>query len=122
MKNLEETKFIRGISAAIFTLKEKILGKKKIGQEQVMVLEPETRKELYSPNEIKEASLNYCVNLLKKNEPNGKFAKDALEKRELHNARLLERFPDESIISKLYFSWRVFAGWVEIKLFATYCH
>ena len=59
LSKIDEIKSQKGKSAAIFHLKDKILGKKKVSQEQTYVIDPETGKELYSP--IKEASLKYCV-------------------------------------------------------------
>ena len=73
LKKLEDVKKDKGKAAAVFTLKEKILGKKKIGQEPTILKDPDTGKELSKHDEIKEASLNYCVQLLTNLQPKDEY-------------------------------------------------
>ena len=58
VKYLEEMEHSKGNNAAVFALKEKVLGKKKTGQEQVIIIDPATGKEVHKPDEIKKVSLN----------------------------------------------------------------
>ena len=54
----------KGRSAAIFKTLTKICGDRKETQEQVAMIDPLTRAWIYEPNQIKEVSLKYCVDLL----------------------------------------------------------
>ena len=47
MKALEEIRTDKGNSAAIFNLKDRILGKKKSTQEQIVIINPENDKEWF---------------------------------------------------------------------------
>ena len=51
----------KGKSAAIFNLKDKVIGKKISVQEATTMKDPKTKDTLTNRNEIKQASLNYCV-------------------------------------------------------------
>ena len=73
IKNLENIKNTRGRAAANFRLKENILGKKKCGQEPVVIVDPETDNEVTTPKAIKNATLKYCVNLLTNREPKPEY-------------------------------------------------
>ena len=73
MRCLEEIQSNKGKSSAVFNLRDKVLGKKKGTQEQVAVINPETGQYVYTAKEIKQVSLNYCVNLLRKKEPPDEF-------------------------------------------------
>ena len=65
LKNIEKNKFekevtelkrmkhSKGKAAAVFALKDKVLGNKKTPREQVVVIDPDTGLEVYSPQEIK---------------------------------------------------------------------
>ena len=54
----------KGKSAAVFELKERILGSKMASMEAVVLEDPETGCVVDSPEEIKAVSLAYCTNLL----------------------------------------------------------
>ena len=58
---LKQTK---GKSAAVFSTLRKIVGSKKMGQEQVSMRDPKTNLEVFEPDDIKIVSLQYCVDLL----------------------------------------------------------
>ena len=58
---LKQTK---GKSAAVFSTLRKIVGSKKMGQEQVSMRDPKTNLEVFEPDDIKTVSLQYCVDLL----------------------------------------------------------
>ena len=69
LTDIKNTKERKGTSAAIFKLKDKIIGIKKPAQEAIVMKDPETSEELVSNKEIKEASLKYCVQLLTNRAP-----------------------------------------------------
>ena len=57
--------------------------KRKSQQDQVVVKDPITGKELHTPKEIKAASLDYLTNLLKTKEPQGKYIDIVRNKKKL---------------------------------------
>ena len=59
--------------ASIFHLKDKIVGNKKIPQEQVALVDPKTNQPVYSAKEIKRVTLEYCVSVLTNDEPKEKY-------------------------------------------------
>ena len=81
-------------SAAVFALKDKIFGKKKCPQEQVVITDPSTGKLVYTPTEIRRVSLDFLMNLLKTQEPEGKYEDIVMNKKELHYQRTLEIIPN----------------------------
>ena len=64
LDKFREIKERRGKSAAIFAVKNEVVGSKKIGQEATTVLDPDTNKEITDPDKIKTTVLKYCKNLL----------------------------------------------------------
>ena len=64
-----ELKKVKGSSAAIYKLKEKILGSKKISQEAVSMIDPETGLMIVEKEKLKEASCKYVKNLLTNRDP-----------------------------------------------------
>ena len=64
----------KGKSAAIFKVKDALLGKKKVSQDQVAIIDPESGGTVYSPEEIKKVSLQYCVTLLTNRKPKPEYA------------------------------------------------
>ena len=95
MKELENIKQNKGKAAAVFSLKDKVIGKKKTPQEQVMIIDPETGKEVYTPKDIKRVSLNFVVDLLKTKKPKDKYTELVAKRKELHYERMLEVIPDD---------------------------
>ena len=95
MKILENVKNNKGKSASNFQLKEMVLGKKKTQQEPIVIIDPETGKKVHTPKEIKEVSLNYCINLLKNKEPLAGYEEVVEEKDTLHSERMNENPPDD---------------------------
>ena len=95
MNELQRIKYTKGKAAAVFSLKDKVLGKKKTQQEQVVVTDPETGVDVYCPEEIKRVSLNFCVNLLKTKEPKEDYKELIARKKELHYQRMIERIPND---------------------------
>ena len=87
LKNLKERK---GKSAAIFKVKDTLLGKKKVTQDQVAIKNPENGELVYSPDEIKKVSLNYCVNLLTNGKPKPEYVELIAPKETIHFVRMKE--------------------------------
>ena len=83
IKYLEGLKNEKGKSAAVFGLREKILGNKKRPQERVVLSDPKTGKDVSTPAEIKKVSLNYLVDLLSKKTVKDEYADVLNAKREL---------------------------------------
>ena len=95
LKNLIETKATKGRSAAIFNLRDKVLGKKKTQQDAAVVINPESGENVYTPSEIKSVSLKYCVNLLSSKEPKKGYEEVAKYKEYIHNERMAELVDDD---------------------------
>ena len=58
LKSLKETRSMKGKSASIFELKNRIVGKKKVEQEATVVKDPETEVEITDPAEIRKFLLH----------------------------------------------------------------
>ena len=87
MKDVRKKK---GRIAAIFKLKDTIVGKRKSERENTTVLYPKTKKEVYSVEEIKSASLHYCENLLTNRLPRDGYEPIIQMKYILHDLRMEE--------------------------------
>ena len=81
IKQLENMKKSKGKSAATFHLKNKIVGSKKTTPDQVVIIDPSTRKEVYDTEEIKRVSLKYCIDLLTDKKPKEEYAEIFKEKK-----------------------------------------
>ena len=75
----------QGRCTDVFKMKEIIAGPKKAGQEAAAVKDPKTGKMVVSPKAIKETCLKYCLDVLKKNEPNELFKDQMNYKEDLIN-------------------------------------
>ena len=73
VKFLEDTAKSKGKTAAIFKLKEKMFGSKKTPLDQIAILDPDTNNLVFTPKEIKAASLKYCTKLLTNQEPREEY-------------------------------------------------
>ena len=93
--DLERLKVAKGKSAAVFALKDKILGRKKSQPEKIVLTDPVTGKDAYSPEEIKRVTVNYLTHILKTKEPEGKYIEFVNKKRDLHEERMLETIPND---------------------------
>ena len=85
----------KGKSAAIFHLKDKVVGKKKAVQEATVMKDPNTQEVLTKRKEIKEASLNYCVDLLTNRTAKAGFEEDVRLKDLVHEVRMAEDPEDD---------------------------
>ena len=73
IRNLKNTK---GRSAAIFSLKAKIVGSKSSKQEATVLIDPKSKSEVTTPEDIKRVSLQYCVDLLTNMKPKEDYIED----------------------------------------------
>ena len=73
LAGLKEIKDARGPTAAIFHLKEEVVGKKKTGQEACTVVDPNTGNNVFDHEEIREVCLEYCANLLENFPPDKEY-------------------------------------------------
>ena len=85
----------KGVSAAVFKLKENIVGSKKANQVATIVFDPKANIEVTTPEDIKRVSLEYCVNLLTNRKPKKDFEEDILLKDIVHLVRMEELIPDD---------------------------
>ena len=84
-----ETKSNRGLTAATFQLKEKIVGPKSVSTEAVTVLDPISGNEVNTALAIRQVSLEYCCTLLSSREPAEQFEADLEMKKAVHEIRML---------------------------------
>ena len=80
----------KGQSAAIFKLRENIIGSKKNPLEPVAINDPATGFAVLEPEEIKQVSLRYCVQLLTNRLPNPEYVDQYELKKTLHLIRMQE--------------------------------
>ena len=109
-KSLSETWKNKGKSASVFKLKESIVGPKKTKQEPSSVKDPQTKKEVFDVETIKQKSLDYCVNLLTNRAPLEKYKEDIESKRNVHEERMKSRNNDDEIEYSDDFFWDALAG------------
>ena len=83
-KYLENLKANKGKAASVFGLCDMVLGKKKVSQDQVVLIDPDTNTEVNTPTDIKRVSLNYIVNLLTKKPPTDAKAELFKARKEQH--------------------------------------
>ena len=84
-----------GNAAAVFSLRERIIGSKKGNQGAVVIVDPETGSEVNSVSEIKEVTLNYCCNLLTNRPPKVEYEEEFNLKNDLHEIRMIESEPTD---------------------------
>ena len=73
LQDLQDHKSKKGRTAAVFRLKSKIIGNKKESPEASSIKDPFTNELLFNKVDIKKASVDYVVDLLKNNEPRDEF-------------------------------------------------
>ena len=66
----------KGKTALIFNLKDKVVGKRKVGQEATVLKDPKTNEEVNTPAGIKKVSIDYCQELLTNREPKDEYVDD----------------------------------------------
>ena len=100
----------KGRCGAVFKLKSKVTGEKKEASEAVVIKDPESGNLIYEPDEIKEASLKYCQNLLKDNVPDEEYSCEVKVKELLHDVRMKEVLENDE---HQYFTEEVFNNVLE---------
>ena len=80
----------KGQAAAIFNIKDRIIGKKKNSDEPTAVRNPATKELTFEPKEILKVCADYCENLLQNREPSEGFHEDLELKWLIHNIRTEE--------------------------------
>ena len=103
LSNLYNVKKRKGKSAAIFSLKEKIVGKKKEPEEQCAVIDPVTNEIVCDPAEIIKVCADYCQNLLTNDKPKEDFIDDLNWKRRVHEVRMNEVIENDIELSEEMF-------------------
>ena len=92
-KKLEYVKTIKkdkGKSAAMFKLKDKVLGSRKEGCETVSMNDPISGEMICDPEELKKASVKYLSSLLENREPKEEYRRDLQTLKLLHQSRMEE--------------------------------
>ena len=81
LKILKDLKMKKGKSAAVFKLKESVVGTKTTSPDAIVMKDPVSRADLIRTSSIKDAALSYCSNLLRNREPKPEYEIDlALKK------------------------------------------
>ena len=95
---LHDIKAKKGKMAALFKLKEGVVGPKSAQTEAVSLLDPESGCEITSAVGIKKASLDYCTKLLTNRAPKDGYVEVTEHKQLLHLRRMKDRTVHESDI------------------------
>ena len=95
IKCLLDTKSQKGNSAAVFKLKDDIVGPKKIAQEAVVLIDNTKNEEVSNPRDIKKVSLEYCKELLRNREPRNGYEEDVSVKLQVHSVRMMETIEND---------------------------
>ena len=95
--DIKEVKTKKGKTAAIFRLKEDIVGSKKEKQEATSFKNPKSMKEVFEVKQIKKVSLEYCVQLLTNRNPKDDYFDDVMLKNLVHDSRMNETINDDDI-------------------------
>ena len=104
LKYLGELKKNKGNSAAIFKLKAKVTGEKKVKQEAVCMVDPSSGEMIFEPEKIKEASVEYLKDLLTNRKPKKEYEKDITVKEIIHEVRMKEAFEEDETFTEADFS------------------
>ena len=92
---LENAKLTKGKSAANFRLRDMVLGKKIQPQDPIVLIDPITKKQVVKAKEIKEVSLNYCLDLLTNKPPDVDYVDFVKSVNQLHDERMTEIIPND---------------------------
>ena len=103
LEHLKKIQTEKGKSAAIFKLKEKVLGSRKEGSESVSMNDPVTGNMICNPEELKRASVDYLSSLLRNRDPKEGYEEDLKMLRILHEQRLNEECSDDESLSEKEF-------------------
>jgi hypothetical protein len=96
LKCLDNMRNQKGNSAAIFKLKEQILGSKKTGPEAVSMEDPETGLMIVEKESLKKASVKYVSTLLTNRSPKEEYKREFEIMENLHNLRTAEHLQNDA--------------------------
>ena len=99
LHHLNQLKKEKGKSAAIFKLKENIVGIKKTCQEAVTMKDPESGELIVENDKLKEASMKYVSNLLTNRCPKIDYQEEFNLMESLHDERYKEASADENLLT-----------------------
>ena len=94
ISRLKETKSAKGKSAAVFQLRDDVMGGKKAPIEPSVITDPCSKAKVYAPEEIKKVSLSYCKNLLTNRQAKEPFVED-LEIKDLFHFQHYREFVED---------------------------
>ena len=97
---LKTIKQDKGKSAAIFKLKDKVVGSRKEGCETVSMNDPISGEMICDPEELKKASVKYLSSLLEKREPKEEFKRDLQTLKLLHHSRMEEQCNEDDELTE----------------------
>ena len=97
----------QGNCAKLFKMRDLVDGPKKAGQEAQAVEDSRSGELVVSGSAIKKASLEYCLDTLKQNEPKDKFKELIGVKQRLHDERMKQKEGDFEVTEELF--WQVLA-------------
>ena len=85
------------LTAAIFKIKEKIVGSQSARQEATVLIDPKSKSksEVTTPEDIKRVSLQYCVDLLTNRKPKEDYMEEVWLKDMVHLIRMEEIYEDD---------------------------
>ena len=92
---LERTEKAKGKSASIFSLKERILGRKNSPSESQAIEDPSSGFLIREHDKIKEVTLKYCAKILTNKKPNKGYENILKRKEELHAERMEEEIGED---------------------------
>ena len=95
---LHDIKAKKGKTAALFKLKEGVVGPKSAQTEAISLLDPESGREITSTVGIRKASLDYCTKLLTNRAPRDGYVEVTEQKLFLHLSRMKDLTVHESDI------------------------
>ena len=103
LNKLQEVKMKKGNNAAVFNLREKILGNKKNSNGPSAITNPATGEKVFDATEILRISADYCEDLLRNREPSEGYEEDLRMKQIVHDVRM-----EEYIDNDVEFSQEIF--------------
>lgn len=105
MDNLRKIQKTKGKVAAIFKVKEKIVGNKKINSDgPTAVKDPTTNELIFKPSKILSVCATYVKELLTNREPREDFITDVTLKNKVHKKRMTETTDNDVEFSKKIFN------------------
>ena len=104
---LEVTSSKIGGCGQLFKMRDVVQGPRKAGQEAQAVVDSRTGELVVASSAIKQASLEYCLDTLQKNEPKEGFKKLIEAKRKLHELRMLQKDGNFEVTEDFF--WKVMA-------------